>query len=138
MGRTALIIDDDKKAQSTIRSMFRRLGWEKPTLVRMGQEALAILKQNPGAFDVIILDQNLPVMKGIEFLIAAKALNCELPPVIMITGDYNSKVEPQAKQLGVASFFMKNKLSDNKLKEVLAEVLDREQPDEKTSQNPAG
>jgi CheY-like chemotaxis protein len=106
--------------------MFWRLGWAEPTMVKLGQEALTILKTQCPIFDVIILDQGLPIMKGLDFLAAAKKLKYHLPPVIMITGDYDSTVEPRAKELGVASFFMKNKLSESKLKEVLAEVLDND------------
>jgi CheY-like chemotaxis protein len=121
--RTALVIDDEVIAQSTMTSMFWRLGWAPPTLIDNGEDALALLRKKQLRFDVIILDQKLPVMKGLEVLAKARALRIKLPPVIMITGEYDDTVEPRARELG-AAFLMRHDLSEKKLKKMLSELLD--------------
>lgn len=121
--RIALIVDDDRNAQSTISSIFWKLGWARPKLVTSAKDGLAILADDSTCFDVIVLDQNLPVMTGLDFLAEAKKINRELPPVIMLTGNSESAVESRAKELGVAAFLMKDQLS--KLKEVLDELIDK-------------
>ena len=121
--KTALVVEDDAKVQSTMTSIFWRLGWARPTLVDSGEDALAILRKNNDKFDLIILDQKLPVMKGLQVLAKAKKLAVKLPPVIMITGEYDDKVEPRARELG-AIFLMKHELSEKKLRKLLSELLD--------------
>lgn len=123
--KKALVIDDDIKAQRTIRSLLWMAGWAAPTLVEEGKEALKLLKEQPDAFDLIILDQNLPVMKGLEVLAEAKRITNKLPPVIMLTGDYDSSVEPRAKELGVVAFVMKHELSVSRVKKLLAKAVKR-------------
>jgi CheY-like chemotaxis protein len=122
--RIALVIDDDRVAQRTIAAMFWRLGWADPKLVKRGREALELLQAQSTSFDIIILDQGLPVMKGLEVLEALNSLKLNIPPVIMVTGaHYDPTVEPRAIQLGAAKFLMKNELSEDKLKEILEQIL---------------
>src|SRR5262249_81607 len=121
--RAALVVEDDLTFQSTMTSMFWRLGWARPTLVDNGKDALAILRKNHNQFDIIILDQSLPLLKGLEGLAKAKKLRPKLPPVIMITGEYDDTVKSRARELG-ATFLMKHELNEKKFRKLLSELLD--------------
>ncbi len=120
--RIALVIDDDRKAQSTIGSTFWRLGWIKPVLVKRGAEALRLLQDLSQSFDVIVLDQNLPKMTGLELLATLKTIDRYVPPVIMLTGNPDPAVERQARELG-AEFLTKNDLSEENLGKLLDQLL---------------
>jgi CheY-like chemotaxis protein len=118
--KKALVVDDDGKAQSTISGVLWRSGWAAPTLVAEGEEALKLLKEQPDAFDLIILDQTLSDMKGLEVLARAKRATHKLPPVVMLTGDNDSTLETKAKELGVMAFIMKHEF--DRLEELLVKL----------------
>jgi CheY-like chemotaxis protein len=121
--KTPLVIDDDPTAQGAIRSVLWILGWAWPTFVSDGKAALAILKKRPFPFDLIILDQKLPDMPGLEVLGAVKAILNRLPPIIMFTGDSDLTLEAKAKKLGVSGFLSKNDLSVARMRDLLTTVL---------------
>ena len=116
------MIDDDRRAQSTIGSTFWRIGWAKPVLVKRGAEALRLLQDPSQSFDVIVLDQNLPLMTGLEVLATLKTIGRHVPPVIMLTGNPDPAVERRARELG-AEFLTKNDLSEENLRKLLDQLL---------------
>ena len=69
--RTLLLVDDEENILSALRRLFRRAGYRLLT-ARDGAEALALLANHQ--VDVIISDQRMPGMTGVEFLPRAKAL----------------------------------------------------------------
>jgi CheY-like chemotaxis protein len=122
--RKALVIEDSIRSQKTFSFIFRVLKWEAPAIVSNGKEALHLLKENTDSYDVIILDYGLPAgMNGLEFMSKAKALVKNLPPVIMVTGEYDTAVKSKAKDLGIRAFFLKSDL--DQLKTLLKQIFDQ-------------
>lgn len=68
---TLLLVDDEESILSALRRVFRRDGYRVLTATG-GLEALGILADN--AVDVIISDQRMPHMTGVEFLRQVKEL----------------------------------------------------------------
>lgn len=68
---TLLLVDDEESILSSLRRLFRRDGYRILTATG-GAQALEILAGN--AVDVIISDQRMPGMTGVEFLRQVKAL----------------------------------------------------------------
>jgi putative nucleotidyltransferase with HDIG domain len=62
---TILIVDDEKGVLNSLRRLFRREGFQVLTAAS-GQEALEILSQFP--VQLVISDQMMPDLRGIEFL----------------------------------------------------------------------
>ena len=67
--RTLLLVDDEENILSSLRRLLRREGYTILTATG-GQAALELLASNP--VDVIISDQRMPGMTGVEFLRKAK------------------------------------------------------------------
>ena len=124
--RKALVIEDTSFVQNSFYFYFYELGWDKPTIVSGGEEALRILQEGADAFDVVILDQRLPGISGVKTLAAARETVRNMPPVVMITGIEKAKGELEERGLSVDAFLLKNKFSKETLEELLARVLDKD------------
>ena len=98
MSKTMLIIEDDVVARDLLRLVFEYDGFQCQEADN-GEIGLAMLKLQ--TFDVIILDNAMPVMTGLEFLEHLKQLPHQLEtPIIMITGFLNQKIRESATKLG--------------------------------------
>ena len=76
-----LFVDDEKRVLNSMRAMFRR-DYELYLTTR-GDEALKIIAERP--IDVLVADQRMPLMTGVEVLTAAK--KCSPGTVrILLTG----------------------------------------------------
>ncbi|WP_312459544.1 response regulator, partial [Proteiniclasticum sp.] len=82
-----LVVDDSSADRLMIKSM---LGHYTVQTASNGQEGLAILEAE-GPFDMVILDINMPVMNGFEFLeiIKEKGLLRNLRVMILTNYDEN-------------------------------------------------
>lgn len=69
VNRTLLLVDDEPNILSALKRLVRQDGY-KILLANSGLEALEILKEHK--VDVIISDQRMPVMTGVEFFRQAK------------------------------------------------------------------
>jgi len=68
---TILCVDDEQNILNSLTRIFRKKGWEVHTALG-GREALSIAEKEPLA--VIISDQRMPEMTGIEFLEQVKGI----------------------------------------------------------------
>jgi len=76
-----LLVDDDEDVRVLVTRMLRKAGVRQPETAAGGQEALDLLAA--GALpDLVILDQNMPGMDGVEALARIRALHPELPVLI--------------------------------------------------------
>jgi CheY-like chemotaxis protein len=100
-----LIVDDSAVSRSiTIRSLPR--DWDVAvTQVSNGKEALIALHQQ--AYPVVLLDLNMPVMDGYEFLKVVNHWSLPRPTVIVLTGDIQPQAQARVKQLGARAFVKK-------------------------------
>lgn len=93
-----LVVDDDPGMRAILREFLAREGFEaeEPSAER----ALAVLaiQQLP---DVVILDNQMPGLKGVEALALLRRRWPELP-VMLITAFGGARVEEQARRLGAA------------------------------------
>lgn len=72
--RTLLLVDDEEHILSALKRLFRRDGYRVLT-AGSGAQGLEVLAAN--AVDVIISDQRMPGMTGVEFLRRAKELRAD-------------------------------------------------------------
>ena len=80
----ALVVDDSRATRRIISDIMRRLGYEV-TEAGTGREALERLNES-GAPDVVLVDWNMPVMDGLEFIKAVRAVDAFANlPLMMVT-----------------------------------------------------
>lgn len=65
---TVLIVDDDRFLLDLVRRQLALIGIDRVRACERAEEALALLADEPDAYDVLICDLNMPGMDGVEFL----------------------------------------------------------------------
>ena len=105
MSKTMLIIEDDIVTRDLLRLVFEYEGFTCME-AENGSMGLAMLESQ--AFDMIILDNAMPVMTGLEFLenLQHKSQQSDAP-VIMITGLLNPTIREKATKLGAYAIVAK-------------------------------
>lgn len=105
-----LLIEDDSVDAMTVRRAIKELHVVNPLEhVENGEEALAYLR-DPGCDRpcLILLDLNMPVMNGIEFLQAFKAEpGLKRIPVVVLTTSDEQEDKVESFELGVAGYMRK-------------------------------
>ncbi len=98
MSKNMLIIEDDVVSRDLLRLVFEYDGFDCREADN-GAMGLAVLESQ--LFDVIILDNAMPIMSGLEFLDRLKRQPPQTEiPIIMITGLLNQEIREKATQLG--------------------------------------
>ncbi|MDD2761802.1 MAG: response regulator [Methylomonas sp.] len=105
-----LLIEDDSVDAMTVRRALKELRVANPLQhVENGEEALHYL-QDPGNERpcLILLDLNMPVMNGIEFLQAIKGMSgLKRIPVVALTTSDEQEDKVDSFELGVAGYMRK-------------------------------
>ncbi len=78
--RTLLLVDDEPNILASLKRLLRRDGYQI-LLANSGQEGLEILEKNK--VDVIISDQRMPNMTGVEFLRTAKVSHPDTVRIVL-------------------------------------------------------
>ncbi|MDA8160875.1 MAG: PAS domain-containing protein [Desulfobacteraceae bacterium] len=115
-----LVVDDEQGITTMMEMMLRELGYQAQVF-NQGSAALAWLRQNPQAVDLLISDLTMPGLTGIE--LAQEALNLHPGlPVIMISGFSDLNTRETARAAGIDKFLMKP-VAIRDLAEALRELL---------------
>jgi two-component system chemotaxis response regulator CheY len=80
---TVLVVEDSKLMQAYYSQIFRGMPGFEVSYARNGQEALDHI-EGQGAPDLVVLDINMPVMDGLEFLHRLKGSRLALPAQVLI------------------------------------------------------
>ncbi|RMF00105.1 MAG: response regulator, partial [Alphaproteobacteria bacterium] len=80
--KTCLVVDDSRVIRRVARRILEELSFEIEEAVD-GQDALNQCQASPP--DVVLLDWNMPVMSGIDFLKRLRASDVQQPVVVFCT-----------------------------------------------------
>jgi CheY-like chemotaxis protein len=108
--QTILVVDDDMVDVMTIRRALKELHvTNRVDHAQHGEAALSWLEESPSNRPaIILLDLNMPVMNGIEFLQVVKQhASFKSIPVIMLTTSEEQKDKMRSFDLGVAGYMSK-------------------------------
>ncbi len=121
MLNTLLLVDDDPNILNSLKRLF--LGENvKVTTAANAYEAIDILKNNK--ISVIVSDNIMPGMNGIEFLQKAKNLSPESVRILITAhADFNAAIDAINK--GEVYKFVPKPWDDNELKNIIFNALDR-------------
>ncbi|MDX1402289.1 MAG: response regulator [Kiloniellales bacterium] len=103
--RSCLIVDDSKVVRMVAKKILESLNFATFE-AEDGQKALeACQRQMP---DVVLLDWNMPVMSGLEFLVALRAMReVEQPAVVFCTTENDIEHIQKAIEAGANEYIMK-------------------------------
>ncbi|MFA5554326.1 MAG: response regulator [Phycisphaerae bacterium] len=105
-----LLVEDDLADVKILQTAFGQLGIRNPVVhAPNGQEALRHLQSPGNPWPVLILlDLNMPIMNGFEFLEIIKADEAlkTIPAIILTTSDQNCDVQ-RGYELGAAGYITK-------------------------------
>ncbi|MEJ0047212.1 MAG: response regulator [Rhodospirillales bacterium] len=102
---TCLVVDDSRVVRIVARRMLEHRGFSVVE-AEDGEKALAVCRaQMP---DAVLLDWNMPIMNGIEFLQHLRAeFGPDKPPVVFCTTENDMSYVEQAIAAGAQEFIMK-------------------------------
>jgi len=102
----ALVIDDSRATRRVIGQYLRELGYDVVE-AGDGQQGIDVLEEQ-GQPDVIMVDWNMPVMNGLDFIktVRANKANRDLP-IIMVTTETEMERMSLAFVAGVNEYIMK-------------------------------
>jgi PAS domain S-box-containing protein len=100
-----LFVDDEEVLAEMVQSMLERLGY-RVTIRTSALEALTTFQNHPDLFDLIITDQTMPGMTGLDLARRVLALRPQLP-IILCTGYSTLISEEKAKAHGIREFALK-------------------------------
>lgn len=108
--KAILLIDDDQVDAMTVQRALKELHvTNRLEHAENGEDALAFLSDDAKALPcLILLDLNMPVMNGIEFLQAVKTMpGLKCIPVVVLTTSDEQKDKLESFNLGVAGYMRK-------------------------------
>jgi DNA-binding NtrC family response regulator len=119
---TILMVDDEKHLADVYSKLLNDLGYH--TLVKTdSREALETFRNSPDSFDLVITDQTMPGMTGMDLAKQILQIRPDMP-IIICSGHSESLNDHSARQAGIREFMTKPILMQDlagKIREVLDE-----------------
>jgi PAS domain S-box-containing protein len=116
-----LFVDDEEALVEMGEDILAELGYEVTSRMS-SREALALLKSDPSRFDLVITDQTMPEMTGVELAKEVLAIRADMP-IIMCTGFSYVVDADKARAAGIKAFAMKP-LTKREIAKTIRKVLD--------------
>lgn len=127
---TILVIDDDQMIAGMEKAMLEQLGY-RVTAKTHSLEALDLFQSDPAGFDLVITDQTMPCLSGVELAQKLLQIRPELP-IILCTGYSALVTEEQAAEKGIKRFLMKP-VARKDLARAVRDTLDGKNKDKEKS-----
>ena len=119
-GQTVLIVDDEKALVDLSEETLAQLGYE-PVGFESSPAALRAFQAQPDRFDVVLTDEAMPELTGMELARAIRGLKADIP-IVLMSGHGGAQLIARAAPLGITEVLHKP-LQSRELAEALARVL---------------
>ncbi len=80
-GENILVVDDEKSIAMLLKEILSNHGYQ-PIAVTDSTEALTLFKADPDKFDMLITDQTMPKLTGIELITQLREIRPNLPAIL--------------------------------------------------------
>ncbi|HYF69569.1 MAG TPA: response regulator [Ohtaekwangia sp.] len=128
--KNILLVDDDSIANFLIEKIVQSTGLAQNIFKALnGKEALKFFNQEVVQPDVVLLDLNMPIMNGFEFIQAFNLLNIENKNnilIILVTSSSNPSDMERAKDLGIR-YYLTKPISAESIKSIILTEFDHQQ-----------
>jgi len=119
---TILLVDDEEDVLEMMNLMLERLGYQVISTLN-GANALDVFQKASKTFDLVITDQTMPKMTGMELIKALRLITSDIP-IILCTG-FNEKItEDNTRHLGIDALIGKP-VRIAEIAKKIREILDR-------------
>jgi PAS domain S-box-containing protein len=118
-----LFVDDEEALVEMGNELLAELGYEV-TCRKGSRETLALFRLDPSRFDVVVTDQTMPDMTGIQLAMELIALRPDLP-IVLCTGFSHAVTRESATAAGIKGFVMKP-LTKGEIARTIRRVLDEQ------------
>jgi two-component system chemotaxis response regulator CheY len=106
MAKTILVVDDSLMIRKLVTQTLKGAGFETIEAPN-GQAALALAKSH-GELALVITDQNMPVMSGLEFIQALREEPThKFTPIVFLTTESGDAIRDQARAAGATAWIVK-------------------------------
>ena len=120
-GERVLFIDDEDQVIRMVKQMLERLGYEA-VVKKDSAEALEEFRRHPDDYDLVITDQTMPKITGLELSKELLKIRADIP-IILCTGFSEIINAEQAQAAGIRKFIMKP-IAKKALAQIIRETLD--------------
>lgn len=103
--KTVLLVDDQEKVLKVTKKGLESFGF-KVYAESNSVEALKVFEQNPAGFDVVVTDQGIPYIKGLELAERIKTLNPTIK-ILLVTGVVEEEVFEYKERLIIDDYMYK-------------------------------
>jgi PAS domain S-box-containing protein len=117
-----LFVDDEQELAGMAAQALEALGY-RVTTHGDGEGARAAFEQAPAAFDVLVTDQTMPRLTGLELAGVCRALRPDLP--IVLCSGYSTLITPQAIESAGVSHYVPKPYDQTVLAAAVRKALDR-------------
>ena len=105
MAKTILVIDDSASLRQVVTMALSGAGYD---VLEAGDGQAALAWLDGRQINLAVCDVNMPIMNGIEFVKAAKALPAyKFLPILMLTTDSQEERKAQGKAAGANAWMVK-------------------------------
>ncbi|MFN0162903.1 MAG: PAS domain S-box protein [Burkholderiales bacterium] len=104
-GHSVLYVDDDEALVSLVTRLLGRRGYQVTGFLKP-EEALATLRADPGAFDLLVTDYNMPGLSGLDVARAARAIRPDLR-IAVASGYVTEALRSDLAAIGVPDVILK-------------------------------
>lgn len=119
-----LFVDDEETIVDIGQAILKSLGYEVVTSTS-SLVALETFKAEPGIFDLVITDQTMPKMTGVELAKSCMRIRPDIP-MILCSGYSQTITAEEARMMGIREFIMKP-FSIETIAETIRKVFENEQ-----------
>lgn len=98
-----LIVDDDSNFNALLSDVYMQADYEVTTATNPEKALLLLLEKS---FDLVVTDQRMPKMTGLEFVKRLRQVRAELP-VVMVSGYLDNETIRELINAGVGGVFIK-------------------------------
>lgn len=126
MSAKLFLVDDDPIYIFSMKAMLRQVGFEgELETFENGLSALESIRANDKGPDIILLDINMPIMDGWEFLEAVQqnGLGLHNTNIYIVTSSISPDDEVKAKSIEQVDGFLIKPVEKKKLKKIISEGI---------------
>jgi len=104
-GQTVMIVDDEKPLVSLAEEILAELGYE-PVGFSSSTAALEAFRQAPQRYDIVLTDETMPELVGIDLAREIRLLRPAIP-VVLMSGYSGAQLHERARAVGIREVLRK-------------------------------